>query len=63
MTSNKIMKEIVTELMKKTGKNSIAEVVESSKFVIFIDTIIGDTISGNINLVSTIGINLAITKF
>ncbi len=57
------MKEIVTELMKKTGKNSIAEVVESSKFIPFIGTIIGDNISGNINLVSTIGISLAVTTF
>ncbi len=57
------MKEIVTELMKKTGKNSIAEVVESSKFIPFIGTIIGDNISGNINLVSIIGISLAVTKF
>ena len=63
MISSKITKEKETELMKKTGKTSISEVAESSKFVPFIGIIIGGTISGSINLVSTIGINLVIIKF
>ncbi len=41
MTTSKIKKKIVTVLMKKTGKSSIAEEAEISKFVSFIGTIIG----------------------
>ncbi len=64
MTTSKITKEIATELMKKSGKTTVAEsAAESSKFVPIIGTIIGGTISGSLNLASTIRMGLAVRKF
>ena len=64
MTTSKITKEIATELMKKSGKTTVAEsAAESSKFVPIIGTIIGGSISGSLNLASTIGMGLAVRKF
>jgi uncharacterized protein (DUF697 family) len=64
MTTSKITKEIATELMKKSGKTSVmGGAAETSKFVPIIGTIIGGSISGSLNLASTIGMGLAVCKF
>lgn len=64
MTTSQITKEIATELIKQSGKTSSAETVgETSKFIPLIGTIIGGTISGSLNLASTVGMGLAVKKF
>jgi uncharacterized protein (DUF697 family) len=64
MTTSRITKEIATELMKQSGKTTATESVsETSKFIPIIGTIIGGTISGAINLGSTVGMGLAVKKF
>ena len=64
MTTSKITKEIATELMKQSGKTTATgAVAESSKIVPIIGTIIGGTISGLINLGSSVGMGLAVRKF
>lgn len=64
MTTSKITKEIATELMKKSGKTTVVgSAAESSKIVPIIGTIIGGSISGSLNLASTIGMGLAVRKF
>ncbi len=64
MTTSKITKEIATELIKQSGKSSVAEsAAETLKFIPIIGTILGGTISGTINLSSTVGMGLAVRKF
>jgi small GTP-binding protein len=64
MTTSKITKEIATELMKQSGKKSVTgSAAEASKIIPLIGTIIGGSISGSINLASTIGMGLAVRKF
>ena len=64
MTTSKITKEIATELIKQSGKSSVVEsTAETSKFIPIIGTIIGGTISGTINLSTTVGMGLAVRKF
>ena len=64
MTTSRITKEIAIELMKQSGKTTTTETLaESSKIIPIIGTIIGGTISGGINLGSTIGMGLAVKKF
>ena len=64
MTTSRITKEIATNIMKQSGKKTATgTVAESSKIIPIIGTIIGGTISGTINLGSTIGMGLAVRKF
>ena len=64
MTTSKITKEIATELMKQSGKKTATKTaVDASKIIPIIGTIIGGTISGAINLGSTVGMGLAVRKF
>ena len=65
MATNQIVEEISIEIMKQSGKSSSAKgsTSEISKFIPFIGTIIGGTISGSINLASTVGMGIAVKKF
>ena len=64
MTTSKITKEIATELIKQSGKTGISgTVVESSKIIPIIGTIIGGSISGSINLATTVGMGLSVREF
>ena len=64
ITTRTITKEIATELIKVSGKTGITgTVLETSKIIPIIGTIIGGSISGSINLTSTVGMGLGVRKF
>ena len=64
ITTSTITKEIATELIKVSGKTGITgTVLETSKIIPIIGTIIGGSISGSINLTSTVGMGLGVRKF
>ena len=64
MTTSKITKEIATELIKQSGKTGISgTVVESSKIIPIIGTILGGSISGSINLATAVGMGLSVREF
>ena len=64
MTTSQIMTEVATEIGKNMGKTGAVEsAAEAGKIIPLIGHIIGGTISGGINLFSTLGMGWGVKKF